>query len=109
MRSGILLGGILVAGLCVLAAGGCSSQHELIPATHSLTGVLYITGNEPFTEISLQTVDGRMHVIQKDTSDIYLSLRRLQGKKVRLQFRLPQARTDSSLILVQQYDLVTDR
>lgn len=101
--------GALALALMMVIAAGCSSQRELTPATHTLIGVLHVTGNEPFTNLSLQTTDGRMHVIQQDSSDLYLSLRKLQGKKVRLQFRLPEARTDSSLILVQQYDLVTDR
>jgi len=92
-----------------MAGAGCRAQQEAAAIDGSLTGTLFVTGNEPFTDISLQTVNGRMHVIQRDTSTLYSTLRRLQGKKVRLQFRLPAARNDSSLIIVSHYDLVTER
>lgn len=93
----------------VLLVAGCRAQQESAIVSGSLTGILFVTGNEPFTDISLQTVSGRMHVIQRDTSALYSELRGLQGKKVRLLFRLPAARKDSSLIIVNHYDLVTER
>lgn len=109
MKSAVLWGSVFVFGLMVSMSGGCRTQQEALATGASLTGILFVTGNEPFTDISLQTVSGRMHVIRRDTSALYSKLRSLQGKKVRLQFRLPEARSDSSLIIVNHYDLVTER
>ena len=103
-----LIGTITVWAVLTMAAG-CRSQQEAAIVAGSLTGTLFVTGNEPFTDISLQTVDGRMHVIQRDTSALYETLRGLQGKKVRLQFRLPATRRDSSMIIVEHYDLIMER
>lgn len=103
-----LIGTCLLA-IFLLAIVGCRAQKEAAAVAGSLTGTLFVTGNEPFTDISLQTVNGRMHVIRRDTTALYSTLRGLQGKKVRLLFRLPVARSDSSLIIVEHYDLVTER
>jgi len=100
---------IVVIGLLALAFFGCRAQKEAASAAGSLTGILLVTGNEPFTDVSLQTSDGRMRTIQKDTTATYSDLRGLQGKKVRLQFRLPPMRKDSSLIIVEHYDIVTEK
>jgi uncharacterized protein YcfL len=109
MKSFVLLIGTIALSAALLVAAGCRAQQEAAVVSGSLTGILFVTGNEPFTDISLQAVNGRMHVIQKDTSEVYSKLRSLQGKKVRLQFRLPAARNDSTLIIVNHYDLVTER
>ncbi|HCA81304.1 MAG TPA: hypothetical protein DEP53_16365 [Bacteroidetes bacterium] len=101
--------GTIALGAVLMVVGGCRTQQEAATVAGSLTGTLFVTGNEPFTDISLQSAHGRMHVIQRDTSELYSRLRGLQGKKVRLQFRLPAARKDSSLIIVNHYDLVTER
>ena len=109
MKSVVRWERVLACALMALAACGCYAQREAATGVGSLTGILFVTGNEPFTDISLQTVNGRMHVIQRDTGALYSTLRGLQGKKVRLQFRLPAARNDSSWIIVNHYDLVTER
>lgn len=101
--------GTIALATVLMGGAGCRAQQETAVVTGSLTGILFVTGNEPFTDISLQAVNGRMHVIQRDTSEVYSRLRGLQGKKVRLQFRLPAARSDSTLIIVNHYDLVTER
>jgi|PlaIllAssembly_1097288.scaffolds.fasta_scaffold1769202_2 hypothetical protein len=109
MRSSGLWNCATALGLIVMMTVGCRTPQEAVAGSGSLTGILFVTGNEPFTDISLQAVNGRMHVIRRDTSALYSALRGLQGKKVRLQFRLPDAKSDSTLIIVQHYDLVTER
>jgi hypothetical protein len=47
----------------------------------SLTGVLFVTGNEPFTKLGLQTADGTMYIL-KCTKEIESGLRTKQGKIV---------------------------
>jgi hypothetical protein len=100
---------VLVLVSILIMTVSCRAQREAVADGGSLTGTLFVTGNEPFTDISIQTVNGRMHVIRRDTSALYSALRGLQGKKVRLQYRLPDVNSDSTMIIVQRYDLVTER
>lgn len=48
----------------------------------TLVGILYVTGNEPFTRLSLQTQNGRMYGFQDDSTGIMIALRKLQGRRV---------------------------
>ncbi len=75
MKSVVRWSRALAFGLMALSACGCHAQREAATVVGSLTGILFVTGNEPFTDISLQTVDGRMHTIQKDTTALYSTLR----------------------------------
>jgi hypothetical protein len=68
---------------------------DSIPSTASLyfastvndtiTGVLYVTGNEPFTKLGLQTSDGTMYIL-KCTKEIESDLRTKQGKIVNVHY-----------------------
>jgi hypothetical protein len=68
---------------------------DSIPSTASLnfastvndtiTGVLYVTGNEPFTKLGLQTSDGTMYIL-KCTKEIESDLRTKQGKIVNIHY-----------------------
>jgi hypothetical protein len=102
-----LLNKVLVL-ILALVAFACSSQKAPNRPEGSLVGVLCVTGNEPFTSLSLQTSDGAMHGIQKDTTDIYRALQNLQGHKVRLRIRLQSTATDTSALIVEEYELAED-
>jgi hypothetical protein len=92
----------------VLVAFACLGQKESTRAAQSVAGVVYVTGNEPFTFLSLQTDDGVMHKIQKDTTELYRSLRKLQGQRVRLRLRAQAVGSDSLAMNVEQYEIVKD-
>jgi hypothetical protein len=51
----------------------------------SVTGVLYVTGNEPFTKLGLQTPNGTMYIL-KCTKEIESDLRTKQGKIVTIHY-----------------------
>jgi hypothetical protein len=95
--------GFLIA---VLFVSACGTQRDLPHEVRSVVGILYVTGNEPFTSLSLQTDGGRMLRIREDTTAVYRELRRLQGQKLRVQFRSSDATSDTSSISVERYDLV---
>jgi hypothetical protein len=95
--------GLLVV---VLFLSACSAQRELPSSQRTIVGILCVTGNEPFTNISLQTEDGQMLNIQEDTTVLYRGLRKLQGQKLRVQFRPATSTRDPSLITLERYDLV---
>jgi hypothetical protein len=92
-----------------LVAFACLGQKESTRPAESVVGVLCVTGNEPFTFLSIQTDDGAMHKIQKDSTELYRALWKLQGQKVRLHYRPPAADADSSAITVERYEIVKDR
>jgi hypothetical protein len=51
----------------------------------TVTGVLYVTGNEPFTKLGLQTPNGTMYIL-KCTKEIESDLRTMQGKIVNVHY-----------------------
>lgn len=68
----------------------------------TLVGILYVTGNEPFTRLSLQTQDGRMYGFQDDSTGIMIALRKLQGRRVEV--RGKDIPTDASYPLLKIVD-----
>jgi hypothetical protein len=69
---------------------------------------VYVIGNEPFTNLSLQTDDHRIRIIQKDTTELYRELWKLQGQKVRLHFRPMNAPSDSTHVILERFELIKD-
>lgn len=102
LRSALLVSLALVSSACV-------GQKESTRPAESIVGVVYVTGNEPFTFLSVQTDDGVMHRIHKDTTELYRELQKLQGQKVLLQYRRPAADADSSAMDIERYEIVKDR
>ena len=92
--------------LVTVVLSGCRWHRELSQEPRDLVGVLYVTGNEPFTNLSLRTEDGGMHMIQKDTTLFYSELWKLQGLKLRVRFRPVASKSDSLSIIVERYDIV---
>ena len=72
-----------------------TAAKDSIPSTASLDfastvndtviGVLYVTGNEPFTKLGLQTPNGTMYIL-KCTKEIESDLRTKQGKIVNIHY-----------------------
>jgi len=71
-----------------------------------LTGVLYVTGNEPFTQLSLQTADGVMHPINRDSTKVYTDLWKLQGRKVEVFCRPLLRKSISPSLIIERYHVV---
>jgi hypothetical protein len=90
----------------LLLLSACSAQKDLPSAEHTIVGVLCMTGNEPFTRLSLQTESGVMLNIERDTTLLYRGLEKLQGRKLRVQFRPAGSIPDTSSIILRRYDLV---
>ena len=95
---------LLVLSL-VLVAFACLGQKESTRPVESVVGIVCVTGNEPFTFLSIQTDDGVMHKIQPDTTELYRALHKLQGQRVRLRFRPPVAGSDSLALSVEQFEI----
>ena len=101
VRNNITLG-ILIA---ILFVSACGTQRDVTGGVRSVIGIVYVTGNEPFTTLSLQTDGGRMLRIRKDTTAVYRELRKLQGQRLRVLFRSLDAASDTLSISVERYDL----
>jgi hypothetical protein len=54
-------------------------------ANDTVTGVLYLVGNEPFTKLGLQIPDGTMYIL-KCTKEVESDLRSNQGKIVNVHY-----------------------
>ena len=97
------LGWVVLLATIVCACGG---QKETIQTKGVLVGTLLVVGNEPFTNLTVQSDDRRVRIIQKDTTALYRGLWRLQGKKVRIQFHASGASSDSTHIIVDHCDIL---
>jgi hypothetical protein len=86
----------------------CGGQKELDQATSVLVGTVYVIGNEPFTELSIQTDAGRICIVQKDTSQLYRRLWQMQGQKLLIHFRPMSTTSDSTHIIPERFELVKD-
>ena len=95
--------------LLALLLWACGSQKELDEATPVLIGTVYVIGNEPFTDLSLQLDDHRIRIIQKDTTELYRRLWKMQGQKLRIHFRPMDAASDSTHITLEQIELIKER
>ncbi len=62
-----------------------ASLHFAPIVNDTVTGVLYVTGNEPFTKVGLQTSYGTMYIL-KCTKEIESDLRAMQGKIVNVHY-----------------------
>ncbi len=61
------------------------SQNLTSTVNDTITGVLCVTGNEPFTKLGLQTLDGKMYTL-KCTKETELDLRTKQGEMVNVHY-----------------------
>jgi hypothetical protein len=61
------------------------SQNVTSTMSDTITGVLYVIGNEPFTKLGLQTSNGTMYIL-KCTKEVELDLRTKQGKIVNVYY-----------------------
>jgi len=96
------------AVLLAVLLWGCGSQKELDQTSLVLVGTVYAIGNEPFTELSIQTDDHRVRLVKKDTTELYRRLWKLQGQKIRIHFRPVETSSDSMHIIPERFELVKD-
>lgn len=61
-------------------------QKDISTVNDSLTGILNVIGNEPFTKLGLQDSNGTMYIL-KCTKEMESELRTKQGKKVSVYYR----------------------
>jgi hypothetical protein len=96
--------------LVLLAAlfPACGGQKELRGSAREIVGTVYVIGNEPFTDLSVQMADRSVRIVQRDTTALYRSLWKMQGKKVRIQFRPTDIVSDSTHFILEQFEIVRD-
>jgi hypothetical protein len=91
-----------------ILAWTCGSQKEVHQAAHVLVGTVHVIGNEPFTQLSIQTADHRTHIIQKDTTLLFRNVRSMQGQTIRIWFRPVNEMSDSTHIVLERFERVKD-
>ena len=108
IRRAIVLG--VAMTVAIAALHGCHAQRGAeSEESRSLTGILYVTGNEPFTHLSLQTPDGVMHPINRDSTKVYTQLLKLQGRKVEVLCRQLLCKSVSPSLIIERYRVVEER
>ncbi len=87
--------------LFILVSVECSIKPHQVPKT--MQGRIFVTGNEPFTQLAIEVSPQEVYLISKDSPD-YRALWKLQGKMVKLTYT-PVGKTQSQ-ILVKSYQLL---
>lgn len=90
------LAALLVA---VLVVGCLPSKKSRV---QTLTGRIYVTGSEPFTELAIEIDDQRVYRIAKQ-SPSYDSLWKLQGRLVKVRYK-PGNKTQPDVIFIIGYN-----
>jgi hypothetical protein len=94
--------------LLTLLLSSCRGQKELGEGNSVLIGTVFVIGNEPFTELSIQTDSHRVRLVKKDTTELYRSLWKMQGQKVRIHFRPMESPSDTMHIIPEHFERVKD-
>jgi hypothetical protein len=94
--------------LMTVLLSACGGQKELDQSSFVFVGTVYVIGNEPFTELSIQTDDHRVRLVKKDTTELYRRLWKMQGQKLRIHFRPVETTLDSMHIIPERFELVKD-
>ena len=91
----IMKGMLIVLLMCMLTITGVNCEDTI-----DVVGRIYIVGNEPFTEVAIETKDGKTYVIVGEVAD---SLRNMQGEVVEIKGRLrgKTSYTKQSIYLVE--------
>jgi hypothetical protein len=76
---------IVYAMLTVFMLASCSPSQQLNSEKGIMEGTIYSLGNEPFTKLGIQTLDGTMYIL-KCTKEIEQALNGKQGKRVKAHY-----------------------
>ena len=88
--------------LFILQSVECSFKTQKQPGT--MQGRIYVTGNEPFTQLAIEVTPEKVYLISKE-SPVYHELWKLQGRVVELRFKI-QEKTQPETILVESFQLI---
>lgn len=92
-----IIGTVLLSILVVSCAGSVKTDNIA-------TGTLYVSGNEPFTFLALQSTDNEYYKIECSDS-LKKELWKLQGSQVELTFTVKNKSEKSTEIIVTKYEL----
>ena len=82
--------------LVVISVCGCAGSKQSMPDRGTITGRIFVIGNEPFTKLAVETPEGILHPLKCDKAT-ELELRKNQGHMVRIEYdgieQAPEGRT----------------
>jgi len=90
---------LLTIVLFSLIVIGCAEKCE---SSNTLTGTIYISGNEPFTHLSLKSEDDNYYKIECPDS-LKKELWELQGRKVELTYKELKDFTTQKVAVISEY------
>ena len=93
------MGTRILALIAALFFATCAPPGESVNQVRVLAGTIYVTGNEPFTRLALQAVDGRAYIL-KCEKDVEVMLDRSQGKKFTIRFSVIEYLAEGPVITV---------
>jgi len=90
----------------ILFIYGCSPAKD-IPETGYITGIVVVVGNEPFTNLALQTGPSDVFILEcnKETKDYLLNN---QGKRVKISYNKIDNTKKPNIIYVQKSEIIPE-
>jgi hypothetical protein len=64
---------------------GCAGSRQSLPERGTITGRIFVIGNEPFTKLAIETPEGIMYPLKCDKKTEQ-ELRKKQGQMVRCEY-----------------------
>ncbi len=82
--------------LVAISVCGCVGSKQSIPERGTITGRIFVIGNEPFTKLAIETSEGLMYPLKCDKATEF-ELRKNQGHMVHIEYdgieQAPEGRT----------------
>jgi len=86
---------------------GCYFLSSSSPQKQTLEGKIYTTGNEPFVELAIESRDGKVYLISKN-SPVYKSLWENQGKYVVIEIEKKETKgIEKGKLVVKGFKILT--
>ncbi len=89
---------LLISGCYLLSFSSAQKQ--------TLEGKIYTTGNEPFVDLAIESKDGKVYLISKN-SPVYKPLWENQGKYVVIEFERKETKgTEKGKLVVKSFKIL---
>jgi len=94
---------IIILAAFVLVS--CSASKQTSTEEGTVTGRIFVVGNEPFTNLAIQTNDGKMILLRCDKK-ISVELSSMQGSLAKIKYNGTEQSPRGSMLKVVEYEII---
>lgn len=86
----------------------CCSSKKTSTVVQTVIGTIQVIGNEPFTQLALETEDGTVYLLKAE-GDIIEELFKHQGQFVKIQYKGIEELPEGKSILVEHVEILREK